>query len=150
MDKEQIRAELDRVRNDFRDLLDTATVAQFAEPSDGTRWTNEQLLFHMLFGYLLVRSRRLLVRGVRLGSPTASPGGFAAALNSVTGPFDVVNDRAGLLGRRACVLGYPGMERLMDRESTAAADLASPGVENERRTGACTSRSDGTPTSGTT
>ena len=31
-------------------------------PSSGTRWTNEQLMFHMLFGYLIVRALLLLAR----------------------------------------------------------------------------------------
>ena len=78
MDKEQICAELDGVRNDYRELLDTATVAELRKPTDGTKWNNEQLLFHMLFGYLLVRNLRLLVWGfsrlpesasMRLGLP---------------------------------------------------------------------------------
>ena len=43
------------------ELLDTATVAELRKPTDGTKWNNEQLLFHMLFGYLLVRNLRLLV-----------------------------------------------------------------------------------------
>jgi hypothetical protein len=51
----------DRVRDDFRELLGTATVAELRKPTDGTKWNNEQLLFHMLFGYLLVRNLRLLV-----------------------------------------------------------------------------------------
>ena len=50
MDKEQICTELDRVRDDFRELIETATVAELRKPTVGTRWNNEQLLFHMLFG----------------------------------------------------------------------------------------------------
>ena len=74
MDTEQICAELERVRQDYRQLLDTATVAELRKPTLGTKWTNEQLLFHMLFGYLLVRNLRFLVRGFsRL--PTAHHGG---------------------------------------------------------------------------
>jgi len=61
VDKEQICAEMDRVRNDYRDLFNTATVAELRQPTDGTKWNNEQLLFHMLFGCLLVRNLRLLV-----------------------------------------------------------------------------------------
>jgi hypothetical protein len=63
MDKEQICAEMDRVSRDFRELLDTATVAELRKPTDGTKWNNEQLLFHMLFGHLLVRNLRFLVWG---------------------------------------------------------------------------------------
>ena len=112
MDPDEICAELDRVRADFRDLLDTATVAELRQPSDGTKWTNEQLLFHMLFGYLLVRNLRLLVLAfARL--PDGASRRFAAVLNAGTRPFHVINYLGSLGGAR--ILGYTGMERLMDR-----------------------------------
>jgi hypothetical protein len=111
LDPDEICAELDRVRADFRDLLDTATVAELRRPSEGTRWTNEQLLFHMLFGYLLVRNLRVLVLGfTRL--PDGASRRFAALLNAGTRPFHVVNYLGSLGGAR--VLGYTRMERLMD------------------------------------
>ena len=112
MDREQICAELDRVRLDFRELLDTATVEELRKPTIGTRWTNEQLLFHMLFGYLLVRNLRLLVWGFsRL--PAGASRRFAALLNAGTRPFHVINYVGSLFGART--LGYTRMERLMDR-----------------------------------
>jgi hypothetical protein len=112
MDKEQIHAELDRVRNDFRELLDTATVAELRKRTEGTKWNNEQLLFHMLFGYLLVRNLRFLVWGFsRL--PDNVSRRFAALLNAGTRPFHVINYVGSLFGAR--VLGYARMERLMDR-----------------------------------
>ena len=112
MDTSDIRSEMDRVRSDFRDLVDGATVAELRRPSDGTRWTNEQLLFHMLFGYLLVRNLLLLVRGFsRL--PDRASQRFAATLNAGTRPFHVVNYWGSLGGIR--VLGYARAERLMDR-----------------------------------
>ena len=112
MDTEQICAELERVRQDYRQLLDTATVAELRKPTLGTKWTNEQLLFHMLFGYLLVRNLRFLVRGFsRL--PDGASRRFAALLNAGAGPFHVVNYVGSLFGAR--ILGYPRMERLMDR-----------------------------------
>ena len=46
-----VRAEMDQARHDFRRLVDDATPADLRRPSDGTRWTNQQLLFHMMFGY---------------------------------------------------------------------------------------------------
>ena len=116
MDPDEICSELDRVRADFRELLDTATVAELREPSDGTKWTNEQLLFHMLFGYLLVRNLRLLVLGfARL--PDGASRRFAELLNAGTRPFHVINYMGSLGGAR--ILGYGGMERLMDRVITA-------------------------------
>ena len=58
-----IHAEMERARSEFHDLLGHASAADLRRPTRGTRWTNQQLLFHMLFGYLLVRNLRLLVKG---------------------------------------------------------------------------------------
>jgi hypothetical protein len=44
-----IAAEMERARVDFRHLLDEATSAELRAGTDGTKWTNEQLLFHMHF-----------------------------------------------------------------------------------------------------
>jgi hypothetical protein len=120
MEVEQVCAELSRVRDDYRDLLDTATVAELREPTDGTRWTNEQLLFHMLFGYLLVRNLRLLVWCFsRL--PDEASRLFAALLNSGTRPFHVINYLGSLFGAR--VLGYARMQRLMNRSTDRLQDF---------------------------
>jgi hypothetical protein len=43
-------------------LLDNATSAELRAGTDGTKWTNEQLLFHMLFGYLLVHNLLIVVK----------------------------------------------------------------------------------------
>ena len=61
MQQGDIRAELERVRVDFHHLLDNATSAELRAVTNGTKWTNEQLLFHMLFGYLLVHNLLPLV-----------------------------------------------------------------------------------------
>jgi hypothetical protein len=115
MDTSDIRSEMDRVRADFRDLVDSATVAELRRPTDGTKWTNEQLLFHMLFGYLLVRNLRLLVWTFSRLPDTASRR-FAALLNRGTRPFHVINYWGSLFGARA--LGHARMERLMDRATS--------------------------------
>ena len=112
MGTDEIHTELDRARDDFHELLDGATVAELRQATNGTRWTNEQLLFHMLFGYLLVRVLLVLVRGfARL--PDAVSRRFAALLNAATRPFHMVNYLGSLGGAR--VLGYPRLHRLMDR-----------------------------------
>jgi DinB superfamily len=116
VEKEQIRAEMDRVREDYRELLDTATVAELRKPTDGTKWNNEQLLFHMLFGYLLVRNLRLLV-WVFSRLPDEASKRFAALLDAGTRPFHVINYVGSLFGAR--VLGYARMERLMSRVLSA-------------------------------
>jgi hypothetical protein len=115
MDQDQIYAELDRVRDDYRGLLNSATVGELRQPTNGTKWNNEQLLFHMLFGYLLVRNLRLIVWGFsRL--PESASRRFAVALNAGTRPFHVINYVGSLFGAR--VLGYARMQRLMDRVVT--------------------------------
>lgn len=58
--------------------------------SSGTRWTNEELLFHMVFGYMVVRALLPLVR-VMSRMPKGIQRAFAAALNAGTRPFDLVN-----------------------------------------------------------
>ncbi|ABM10624.1 DinB family protein [Paenarthrobacter aurescens] len=70
--------------------LAKATTDELKQKSNGTRWTNEELLFHMVFGYMVVRALLPMVRGIsRLPRPWQKA--FAAGLNAATGPFDVVN-----------------------------------------------------------
>src|SRR3954447_8942772 len=112
MNRIDIVAEMREAAADFRILLDTATSAELRRGSHGTRWTNEQLLFHMLFGYLVVRRLLPLVRFLgRL--PDGVSRRFAAVLNAGTRPFHLVNYLGSLGGAR--VLGHAGMERTFDR-----------------------------------
>jgi hypothetical protein len=111
MQQGDIAAEMERARVDFHHLLDNATSAELRAGTDGTKWTNEQLLFHMLFGYLLVHNLLILVKAfTRL--PRRVSKAFAATLNAATRPFHVVNYLGSLGGARA--LGHARMERLMD------------------------------------
>ena len=131
MDTGDIRDEMERVRADFTRLVDTATVADLRRPSDGTKWTNEQLLFHMVFGYLLVRNLLPIVRGFSRLPPGASRR-FAATLDAGTRPFHVVNYVGSLGGMR--VLGYPRVVRLMGRVLTSLqASLATASDAELRR-----------------
>ena len=111
MERADIVDELERARLDYRQLVDNATSAELRQGSDGTKWTNEQLLFHMLFGYLLVRNLQPLVKAfARIPSSVSKV--FAATLNAATTPFHVINYVGSLGGAR--VLGYSGMELVMD------------------------------------
>ena len=88
--REEILAGYSRARRDLGALLQGAAAADLRRKSDGTRWTNEELLFHMVFGYMVVRALIPLVHLVsRLPRPVGRA--FAAVLNAGTGPFDVVN-----------------------------------------------------------
>jgi DinB superfamily len=112
MDKAAVVEEMERARADFHRLLDSATSADLRAPSNGTRWTNEQLLYHMLFGYLVVRTVLILVR-ILARAPDGVSRVFAGMLNSATRPFHTVNYIGSLVGAR--ILGHAGMERLLDR-----------------------------------
>jgi hypothetical protein len=108
--------------------LASASDADLRRTSAGTRWTNEELLFHMVFGYMVVQALLPLVRifGV-LPAPLSR--GFAWMLNAGTAPFDVVN----YLGSTAAARVYNrrrmaaklrrvtrSLERRMRRETAAA------------------------------
>jgi hypothetical protein len=112
MERYEIDANLERVGVDFHDLLDAATVAELRAPTDGTIWTNEQLLFHMLFGFLIVRTVLVLVKSVsRL--PRDFSRSLAAVLNAATRPFHVVNYLSALPA--PTVLSGQSQIRLMNR-----------------------------------
>jgi len=99
--KEQIRAEYGRTRRELQAWLENATAGDLRRKSNGTKWTNEELLFHMVFGYMVVRALLPLVHAVsRLPRPVGT--GFAAVLNAGTGPFNVVN----YWGSRAASMFY--------------------------------------------
>jgi hypothetical protein len=79
-----------RARSELSELLADATPDQLRRRSIGTRWTNEQLLFHLVFGYMVAQALIPVVRVVsRLPLPIGR--GFAALLNAGTVPFDFVN-----------------------------------------------------------
>ena len=89
-DRRSIHEELERARVDLHHLVATATTADLRRRTDGTRWTNQQMLWHMAFGYIIV-SRLLLL--VRLFGRLPDPFGraLAAVLNAGTAPFHHVN-----------------------------------------------------------
>ena len=107
---------MDAARVRLHTLLDAADTADLRRRSDGTRWTNEQLLFHMVFGYLVVRSLLPLVRVLgRLPAPVGR--GFAGLLNAATGPFHVVNYWGSVVGAR--VFSHARLGRVTDRTLAA-------------------------------
>ncbi|MFD6983300.1 hypothetical protein ACFWAX_21685 [Streptomyces sp. NPDC059956] len=90
MDRQAIHDDYERARPTFHRRLDAASEADLARPTHGTRWTNQQLLWHMLFGYMTVRALRVLVR-VFGRLPRGASKVFARLLNAATVPFDWVN-----------------------------------------------------------
>jgi hypothetical protein len=87
------------IRQDFRQLISHASAADLRRPTDGTKWTNQQLLFHMLFGYLIARALLPLARLFEW-LPAPASASFAWLLNSARGPFHVINYLGSCAGAR--------------------------------------------------
>jgi hypothetical protein len=111
MDISDIDANMQRVVADFNELVGSATRRELRAKTNGTKWTNEQLLFHMLFGFLLVRALLVLVK-VLSRLPLVISGAFATVLNAGSRPFHVINYLSALPG--GMVLRGRTMRRLMD------------------------------------
>ena len=89
-DRASLVADLERARIDFHQLLGVIGDRDWSKPTSGTRWTNEQLLFHMVFGYMVVQRLLILIRLFgRL--PDWVGQGFARILNAATPLFDLIN-----------------------------------------------------------
>lgn len=128
VDRESVHGELDQAVTVLHQLLAGASPAGLRRATDGTRWTNEQMLFHMLFGYLIVRTLLPMVQAFSRLPPTVSKA-FARVLDASSAPFHVVNylgscggavvfnhDRMGLVADRVIA----GLHRRLDAESEAA------------------------------
>jgi len=111
-DRDATVAELEHMRRDFHTLLQAASRAGLRRRSAGTRWTNEQLLFHMMFGYLIVLKLLALVRLFSRLPPAVSRT-FAGLLDSAAVPFNVVNYWGSCVGAR--VFNHRRMGAKLDR-----------------------------------
>lgn len=110
-DRQFIHDELERVRADLHLLVARATAQELRRRTNGTRWTNGQMLWHMAFGFLIVRRLLPLVRLFgRLPDPFSRT--FAAVLNAGTRPFHHVNYLGSVGG--ALVFHGPRLTRQLD------------------------------------
>ncbi len=74
----------------FHQLMAAVGPDGWRKPTRETRWTNEQLLFHMVFGYMVAQRLLPLVRGMdRL--PDRVSATYARLLNAATTPFHQIN-----------------------------------------------------------
>ena len=91
VDRAATATDMERARNEFHQLLAEANGEDaWDKPTRGTCWTNEQLLFHMGFGYMIVARLLILVK-VFSRLPDQVSRAFAGLLNAATKPFHVIN-----------------------------------------------------------
>jgi hypothetical protein len=88
--RDGIAGHLEQERLRFHRLLAEVRPEDWRGATRGTRWTNEQLLFHMVFGYMVVQRLLPLMR-VCNRFPDRVSAVFAGLLNALTVPFDLVN-----------------------------------------------------------
>lgn len=88
--KDDVDAELERARASFHQLLDAMSPNLRRQRSNGTKWSNEELLFHMMFGYMILWSLIWIVK-IFGRMPIKVSVIFATVLNIFTGPFNTAN-----------------------------------------------------------
>ena len=101
IDRAALAVDLERARADFHHLLSLVGDDDWHRSTSGTRWTNEELLFHMVFGYMVVERLLLLVR-VFGRLPDWASRMYATMLNAGSTPFDLIN----FYGSRLAALVY--------------------------------------------
>jgi hypothetical protein len=108
----RLRAELEGARREFHSMVATISERGWTQPSHNPGWTNGQVLFHVLLGFLLVPPlARLLVIFGHL--PQIVGRAFAGVLNLSTPIFHWVNAFGPRGAARA--LGPDGVVRRFDR-----------------------------------
>jgi hypothetical protein len=102
IDRVALATDLERARADFHHVMSLVNDDEWDKPTSRTRWTNEELLFHMVFGYIFVQ--RGLLRLVRIFGrlPDWISRWYMAVLNAATAPFDRIN----FYGTRAAAVVY--------------------------------------------
>src|SRR5215204_4495433 len=111
LNKQTISDELAAAQATFRQLVASMSPDDLERPTVHTRWTNREMLFHMLFGYFVVRALIPLVKAFgRLPRPVSRA--FAAILNAGTRPFHPINYAGSWLGGH---MSPAWMQRRFDR-----------------------------------
>jgi hypothetical protein len=95
--KSAIKSQLAQTRSEFHTLLNSLSEEDLKRRSKNEGWTNGEILFHMMFAFLLILT---LVPMMRLWSrlPKKYSKGFANVLNFSTAPFNWINGLAPHMG----------------------------------------------------
>jgi hypothetical protein len=100
------------IDEDFRRIIGTVRAAELGAPTRGTRWTNRQLLFHMVLGQNIALSSIPLFGAFSHLPPNASRA-WSALLEACARPYNWVNWAGAVAGAR--VMDAGSMERMMNR-----------------------------------
>jgi hypothetical protein len=111
-DKQAVYDELETAAATFHCLLDSMSPEDMRRPTNGTKWDNEELLFHMLFGYMITVRLIWIVKLFCL-LPRPFSRLFAMLLNALAGPFNIVNYLGSVLGAK--VYNHNRMGRRFDK-----------------------------------
>ena len=107
-----VRADLLWIAADFGSIVQNALPAELDHPTTGTRWTNRQLLFHMVLGQNIALSAIPLL-GLFSRLPPAASRNWSRLLDSCAGPYNWVNWAGSAAAGQ--VLKPQGMARMMTR-----------------------------------
>src|SRR5215213_9738038 len=94
-----IRSRLDQARSEFHELLSSLSEADLKRRSKNEGWTNGEILFHIMFAFILILT---LVPMLRFWSrlPKRYSKVFANVLNFSTVPFNWINGLAPRMGAK--------------------------------------------------
>lgn len=111
-DSDPVKADLLWIAEDFRNIVSSARSGELDMPSNGTRWTNRQLLFHMALGQnIALAGIPLLGLFSRLPPPASRY--WSKLLDSCARPYNWVNWAGSAAGGQ--VLKPERMRGMMDR-----------------------------------
>jgi len=99
----EVRSDLEWVRDDFDRLVSNAVGPVLDAPTNGTKWTNRELLFHLWFGQRIARVFIPLIGGFSRLPPGASRA-WARLLTAATRPYEWINYAASAAGSRTVPL----------------------------------------------
>lgn len=94
---DQVRLDLQWMARDFEVLLATGSTDRLDGATDGTGWTNPQLLWHMAFDQHIACAL-LPVTGGLSHLPALASGRYTSALSTATRPYNWVNFVGGAAG----------------------------------------------------
>ncbi|WP_236641075.1 hypothetical protein [Glutamicibacter sp. HZAU] len=128
--REQIAASYRRDAAALAGLLSGADRSSLAKHSEGTRWSNEQLLFHMVFDYMVVRALIPLVH-LLIKCPPWIRSAFCAVLNPRGAQFRHAAVPPGELPR--ILRGGYGLQPSPYAHTAGADPSSDPGQAGNRR-----------------